>query len=105
MSSRYYDPVIGRFINADDADLLGANGDVASINLFAYCGNNPISRADTNGYFWNVVIGAVVGAIVSAVTTAVQSYKETGKVDIGKTVISGVVALSVEGLLRQGLAR
>ena len=44
VSSRYYDPEVGRFINADSVSMLGANGDFASLNLFAYCGNNPVSR-------------------------------------------------------------
>ena len=60
----YYYPEICRFINADDVDLLGANGDFASLNLFAYCGNNPISRADSNGFFWHIVAGAVVGGLM-----------------------------------------
>ena len=38
LQSRYYDPVVGRFLNADG--LLGANGDLMSYNLFAYCSNN-----------------------------------------------------------------
>jgi hypothetical protein len=29
--------------------------------MFAYCGNNPVSRADDGGECWHVVIGAVVG--------------------------------------------
>lgn len=39
--------------------MLGANGDFASLNLFAYCGNNPISRKDIGGYFWDTVFDAV----------------------------------------------
>ena len=55
VSSRYYDPEIGRFINADIVDLLGANGDFASFNLFTYCGNNPVIRIDVTGYFWKEI--------------------------------------------------
>ncbi|HBL84814.1 MAG: hypothetical protein A2Y17_01510 [Clostridiales bacterium GWF2_38_85] len=40
LNSRYYDPQVGRFINADG--LLGANQDLAGYNLFAYCSNNPV---------------------------------------------------------------
>ena len=50
LQSRYYDPVVGRFINADA--ILGANGDMSSYNMFAYCGNNPISRYDAFGTSW-----------------------------------------------------
>ncbi len=51
VSSRYYDPEIGRFINADDAEYLGADGSLLSYNLFAYCLNNPVNRVDVNGNF------------------------------------------------------
>lgn len=32
--------------------------------MFAYCGNNPVFRADTDGEAWNILIGAAVGAVV-----------------------------------------
>ena len=47
LQSRYYDPVVGRFLNADG--LLGANGDLMSYNLFAYCSNNPVNMSDPTG--------------------------------------------------------
>ena len=66
LGSRYYDPGIGRFINADETSNLAANGDFTSLNLFAYCGNNPVSRIDNNGDIWNVVAGAVIGGLTAA---------------------------------------
>ena len=50
LNSRYYDPAIGRFINPDDVSLLGANGDFASLNLYAYCGNRSYNR---NSDIWH----------------------------------------------------
>lgn len=50
VSSRYYDPEIGRFINADDIAYLGMGG-LTSCNLFAYCGNNPVMGYDPYGTF------------------------------------------------------
>ncbi len=47
LQSRYYDPVVGRFLNADG--LLGANGDLMSYNLYAYCSNNPVNLSDPTG--------------------------------------------------------
>ena len=103
LKSRYYDPAICRFINADDISNLSANGDFASYNLYAYCGNNPVARADDGGEFWNYVIGAVVGGVVSAVTTAVQSYKETGEVNWQSTIIAGVVGAVGGAVAASGL--
>ncbi len=47
LQSRYYDPETGRLINADG--IIGANGDILSYNLFAYCSNNPINFSDPSG--------------------------------------------------------
>ncbi len=48
LQSRYYDPTVGRFLNADHPELVGANGGVQGYNLFAYC-NNPIMGYDPLG--------------------------------------------------------
>src|SRR5882762_46232 len=45
--ARYYNPQIGRFISEDPLEFGG--GDV---NLYAYVGNNPISRIDPFGLDW-----------------------------------------------------
>lgn len=37
LQSRYYDPEVCRFINADDVSYLGASGTVWGYNLFSYC--------------------------------------------------------------------
>ena len=44
VSNRYYDPEIGRWINADIQETLTADFEsFAQYNLFAYCFNNPVS--------------------------------------------------------------
>ena len=50
--------------------MLGANGDFASLNLYAYCGNNPISRKDTSGHAWETIwdiisLGTSVAEVVA----------------------------------------
>ena len=52
LQSRYYDPVAGRFISPDGVGYLGANGDINSFNLFAYCSNNPVMYVDPSGHSW-----------------------------------------------------
>lgn len=47
LNSRYYNPTWGRFINADG--ILGANNDILSYNLYAYCSNNFINYSDVFG--------------------------------------------------------
>lgn len=73
LQSRYYDPEVGRFINADDAGTLGANGEILSYNLFAYCLNNPVNRTDDGGnlsWLGKIVIGVAVIAVAAVVTVA-----------------------------------
>ena len=47
LNSRYYDPGICRFINADRMG--GANNDSLGYNLFSYCSNNPVNMIDKYG--------------------------------------------------------
>ena len=50
VSSRYYDPEIGRWINADNA-IAGVGGDIRGYNLFAYCMNDPVNMSDHTGHW------------------------------------------------------
>ena len=55
LQSRYYDPEIGRFINADSYASTDATG-LLSTNMFAYCENNPAMRIDPTGeLFWDIL--------------------------------------------------
>ena len=47
LQSRYYDPELGRFINADAYASTGQG--VLGYNMFAYCGNNPVVNYDPAG--------------------------------------------------------
>ena len=50
VSSRYYDPEIGRWINADSV-IAEVGGSVQGYNLFAYCFNNPVNMSDSSGHW------------------------------------------------------
>jgi len=51
LQSRYYDPEVGRFLNADVAEILFATqGEIFGANLFVYCENNPVMYFDPTGY-------------------------------------------------------
>ena len=49
LQSRYYDPAICRFINADA--YISTGHSIAGYNMFAYCNNNPVNRVDHIGTF------------------------------------------------------
>lgn len=46
LQSRYYDPSVGRFVNADSPDYVAIQGG----NLYAYCANCPTKNADYAGF-------------------------------------------------------
>ena len=109
LNSRYYDPEIGRFINADDVTTLDLTQVVLNgLNLYAYCLNNPINQADENGYFgWllGILIGAIIGAVVNTafeVANQVQNYGwDLGDWDwgqIGLSALGGLVAGAISAI-------
>ena len=51
LKSRYYDPEVGRFITIDDISYLDPET-INGLNLYAYCGNNPVMNVDPNGHKW-----------------------------------------------------
>ena len=76
LKNRYYDPEIGRFISPDGIDYIDPET-VGGVNLYAYCGNNPVMRVDENGNaWWHWLLGAV--AVVSLVAVVVASAVVTG---------------------------
>ena len=77
LQSRYYNPAIGRFINADS--LVSTGQGVLGYNMFAYCLNNPVNGVDKTGKLgvaigifigMSAVIGGFAGAFVAASTGA-----------------------------------
>ncbi len=91
LNSRYYDPELGRFINADDV----GNIDVTQIafnglNLYAYCLNNPVNEIDENGDIPKWLKWLLGGLII--VATIVISVA-TGGAAAG-TILAGIHALA-----------
>ena len=68
LQSRYYDPQLARFINADS--ILGENTGMQAYNLYCYCGNSPVQRIDILGCAWWSVLAKVVVAVVVVVAVA-----------------------------------
>ena len=108
LNSRYYDPEIGRFINADDISTLDVTQIALNgLNLYAYCLNNPVNEVDENGYFllWLFITAIIVGAVISAGTSIVSQGINNGWENINwwqvgwDALIGGISgALSVTGL-------
>ena len=73
LKTRYYDPEIGRFMTIDGIEYLDPET-INGLNLYAYCGNNPVMNVDPNGKFFHtfllvsIGIGAAIGGIIAGIT-------------------------------------
>ena len=91
LQSRYYNPATCRFISADE--LLSTGQGVIGNNSFAYCGNNPVVRADSEGMLFFTIIGVLVGGIVGGITAAIN----------GEDVVAGAIGGAVTGAVTGAL--
>ena len=62
LQSRYYNPLYGRFLNADS---IMKTGEPLGANIFAYCGNNPVNYVDYNGKDSSELIKNVIFTFVA----------------------------------------
>ena len=91
LQSRYYDPCICRFVNADDSAYLGV-GNLSSYNLFVYCNNNPITGYDPTGTWdWGTFASGagqvITGVAAIAVAASVIACATT---PVGMVVVAAV---------------
>ena len=80
LKTRYYDPEIGRFMTIDGIEYLDPDT-INGLNLYAYCGNNPVMNIDSNGNkwweFWK------------------WDWASIGKIALGVVVVAGLAVASV----------
>ena len=97
-NSRYYNPEIGRFISPDTIDILTATPmALTDKNLYAYCDNNPVMRADKGGQFWNIIAGAVIGGGLELAGQLLsgKSLSEVNWAKVGVSAVSGGLTAAV----------
>ena len=98
VTSRYYDPEVGRFLNADGYVSTGQG--LFGNNMFGYCGNNPVNRFDPTGHFWsgvwNFIKTAVteVGKAIGAISPVYAGCGGAAAID-GPLLIADAIALGI----------
>lgn len=106
LNSRYYDSNIGRFISPDRIDVLATTPDqLTDKNLYAYCDNNPITRADGDGEYWHIIAGAVIGGVISGVSAILTQYigLENGEeLNWGQVIASTILGMTAGALAASG---
>mgnify|MGYP000758568976 CR=1 FL=1 len=111
VSSRYYDPEIGRFINADGYVSTGQG--ILGTNMFAYCENNTVSRVDPTGHFWSEIwefaktavteIGKAIGVLSPAYAGCGGAAVADGPLPFGDIVAAAGAALLTVGAIGYGI--
>ncbi|UKI13529.1 MAG: RHS repeat-associated core domain-containing protein [Oscillospiraceae bacterium] len=86
LQSRYYDPAVGRFINADESDYLGTDNSLIGYNLFAYCDNNPVMNIDPSGTFSWKKLSAIVAVTAIIVVSVVATVATFGAASVAGTI-------------------
>ncbi len=98
MKRRYYSPRLGRFLSPDPLAVYRPEQYLSTpkgLHPYIYAGNDPLNKADLDGYsFWSVV-GAIVGVIAAiAVVAAVILTGGALGVVLGIALAVGLVAVS-----------
>ncbi|MBR4017514.1 MAG: GIY-YIG nuclease family protein, partial [Oscillospiraceae bacterium] len=105
LQSRYYDPIVGRFINADDSTYVAIDKTVLSCNILTYCKNAPSSSVDNSGfnsgpieqgaYQWAYMLSAVVPAVAAAKIAIITAIKSALAFLWNVFVVVGLVLLVI----------
>ena len=113
LNSRYYDPEIGRFINADGYASTGQG--ILGHNMFAYCANNPVNCADPTGHFlrelWEIAqtaiteIGSAFGSLSQAFAGCAIAATVDGPFFAGNILGSAAASLLAVGAIGYGIYR
>ena len=109
LQTRYYDPETGRFLNMDDLSYADPQT-IHGLNLYAYCGNNPVMYIDPTGtfFFTTLLIGLIAGAVIGGAVNGVIAYNNgargwdlVGQIALG-AVVGGVIGAAAGAVVGAG---
>ena len=85
LKARFYDAKIARFMQEDT--YLGSKADPLSLNLYAYCNNNPVIYSDPTGH--SPILAAIIGGAVAA--AVISGYTSSSSSSLSNSMASGAV--------------
>ena len=106
LQSRYYDPAVGRFVNADEAGFLSTSNTIVNHNIFSYCENNPINDLDLSGSISLKSILSTIKGFINKLIDSIWNYinglfkwdKVSGTISVSTTVISIAIDALIAGI-------
>ncbi len=112
LTTRFYDYMTGRFLNADVPSICFDDGLKVpeGCNLYSYCLNNPIMNVDPSGHmplftFLIFCVGLIAGAAVGgniAYKNAVDEGKQGSSLfwdTVGGILLGGAIGIATAGIL------
>ena len=100
MNGRTYNPVLGRFLQADP--IIQAPNDSQSYNRYAYVRNNPLSLTDPSGYSWLSKAWKKIKPFIGVIIVAVASFYCAGTCTAGMWAAIGGAAGGVSAAVNGG---
>ena len=95
LQTRYYSPIIGRFINADEAEFVNICRISNGTSLYAYCVNDCVNDDDSIGLFpVHIVAGVIMGifwAVIPRIISDIIRRKMSRISDYVCDAISGAL--------------
>ena len=106
LKSRYYQPEICRFISADDEDvLIDTHANLSNKNLYLYCDNNPVLKADEEGQIAVWLVSAALGAAVNVAASFIIARtmeQEFGVKDVAVAAVTGALSGGLGAAFKYG---
>ena len=101
LQSRFYDPLLGRFISADG--LAGQIGNPLNHNMYAYCANNPVNFIDPEGESLTgilllILVSSLIGFSIIATTPLENVNPDNISVSVGGSTDSFVAGAKYDGI-------
>ena len=113
LQTRYYDPEIGRFLNMDDISYADPE-QFHGLNLYAYCGNDPVNKIDIYGnisikigrwataleYFSSISLGVLGGIAKNA--NRIDLFNNLSKLALKSSKFIqgiGVVSIAIDSII------
>ena len=105
LKSRYYSASLHRFISLDQTEYMEIRS-ITGLNLYVYCGNDPVNMADPEGQSAILVIGLLVGSFIVGAGASVVSQGLTygwNTINYWQAGLDGLFALGSTALAMTGI--